>query len=167
MPAKIKILGPDNIWKYKEVTPEYAEGFFTYYVTSALYPVVAIESLAGNSPGVLDGKVDYKAFNEEYMFGAGYIIGITVETTTYPDPVPYATIETVYGQGYILGIEVETTTYPDPVPYSTLEQIRGSGYLLGIAVEAVDPGNPILYTQWPADKLQGSGYLLSISVETA
>ena len=139
MPAKIKILGPDNIWKYKEVTPEYAEGFFTHYVTSSLYPIVIIESLTG-SGSITDTRTDYHTDTGEEITGYGFISNISIETT---DPI-------------------------FPKPYSTEpEEIRGYGFISNVLKEEIGGGTPILYTQWPAEPLQGRGFISSVLKETS
>lgn len=166
MPAKIAILGPDNIWKYKEVSPEYADGYFTYYVTSALYPVVAIESMS-TTGALLDARADYHTDSMEEMTTYGLLTNILKETTVVLVAVPYEQVEEITTYGLLTNIFKETQVVPTPVPYEQVEQMSTYGILSNILKEEIDPGNPILYTQWPADEFTTYGLLISITKETA
>ena len=166
MPAKIKILGPDNIWKYKEVTPEYAEGFFTHYVTSSLYPIVIIESLTG-SGSITDTRTDYHTDTGEEITGYGFINNVFKEITDPVFPLNYTLIEELTAYGIIGNVLKETT---DPVfakPYELTEEIRGYGFISNVLKEEIAGGTPILYTNWPAESLQGSGFIVSVLKETS
>ena len=169
MPAKIKILGPDNIWKYKEVTPEYAEGFFTHYVTSSLYPIVIIESLTG-SGSITDTRTDYHTDTGEEITGYGFISNISIETTDPIFAAPYTDWppDELSGYGFISNVAIETTDPIFPKPYSTEpEEIRGYGFISNVLKEEIGGGTPILYTNWPAEPLQGRGFIVSVLKETS
>lgn len=166
MPAKIRILGPDNIWKYKEVTPLYAEGYFTYYVTSALYPVVVVESM-GNTGLFTDIRQDEQGFSTEEMTNYGLLTNILKETTIVPVAIQYVYVEEMANYGIITNILKETVVVPVAVPYTYTEEMANYGILTNILKEEVAGGTPLLYTQWPADQLSNYGIITSITKETA
>jgi len=164
MPAKIKILGPDNIWKYKDVPG----GFFTYYITSSLYPVLVVESMAGNG-SITDTRTDYHTDTGEEITGYGFISNVLKETTDPIFPKPYTDwpAEELTGYGFITNVVKETTDPVFPHPYSMApEEILAYGFISNVTKEEIGGGTPILYTNWPADQIQGSGFIVSITKET-
>jgi len=160
MPAKIKILGPDNIWKYKEVIPK-------EYITSALYPVVVIESM-GNVGLFTDVRQDEQGFANEEMRNFGLLTNILKETTIVPTKISYDwPAEEFTNFGLLTNIAKETTVVPTKVPYEQVELFTNHGLLTNVLKEEVDGGTPLLYTQWPADEITNYGILTSIVKEIA
>src|SRR5690606_33467179 len=162
MPAKIKILGPDNIWKYKDVPG----GFFTYYVTSSLYPVLIVESMSG-SGSITDTRTDYHTDTDEELGAYGFISSISIETTDpiFPEPYTDWPAEELSTYGLITNVLKETTDPVFPHPYALTEEIRAYGFLSNVLKEETGGGTPILYTNWPAESLQASGFIVSVLKE--